>query len=141
MIPVLYQENGTTTAIFNFEQFPDSAGYPVPLNQTLTTRVVVFLLLSINLALGLKIRAKVIKNLQSADLRKSPINYFFWLDQINGGFLGLSIIFTLLVILLPFPISNIIGFELCNWADLFGSFYLSGSSFWSCGIALLRQKI
>ena len=138
MIPVFYQEKDTFTAIFNFEQFPDSVGYPAPLNQSLTTRVVIFLLLFINLALGLKIRAKVIKNLQSSDLKRNPINYFFWLDQINGGFLGLNVIFALAAIATPFPISNIIGYELCNWADLFGCYYLSGSSFWSCGMALFR---
>jgi len=138
MLPVFYQRNGTFSAIFYYKVFPDTFGYPVPLNQTKAIRALVFGFLSVNLLIGLKIRRKMIKHLQSSELRRNPINYFFWLDQLNGGFLGLSIIFTMFVILLPFPISDIIGYQLCNWADLFGCFYLSGSSFWSCGIALIR---
>ena len=131
-------KNETDHCVSRFSQFSDNDGTPFPQNQPVSVRFAISSALTLNLCLGLFIRSKIIKYLLTVESKKNPINYFIWLDQLNGGFLGLNIVFYAVTIVLPFPLSSIIGYESCNWADLPGSFYLAGSAQWSCTIALIR---
>jgi len=122
-----------------FAPFPDEVGLPFPLNQSPEVKCFLVLLLTLILILGINIRSKILRFLWNSENQKNPINYFFWFDQSRGIFSGLNIIFTIVATVVPFPICNIIGYELCNWADFFGSAYLIGSTVWSCNMALFRQ--
>ena len=131
-------ENKTYSSVSRFAPFSERLGLPTPLNQTSGVKILIVSLLIWDLLLGFYIRRKIINYLQSRDSKQNPINYFFWIDQVNGIFLGLNIIFTLVTILTPFPVSDIVGFEACNWVDVIGCIYLTGSTFWSFNIAMLR---
>lgn len=141
MVTILIQENQTNCSVIQFKPFSDDDGLPVPLNQPLEVKLIISCLLLLDLLVGLKIRRSLFRYLQSTDCKQNPINYFLWLEQIHSIFMGLNITFTLVVFLVPFPISNIIGYELCNWADLFGSIYMISSPTWNCIIAVLRKII
>ena len=137
--PVMFiPENKTFSSVSRFAPFSEGLGLPTPLNQTFGVKMIIVTLLICDLLLGCYIRRKIINYLQSRDSKENPINYFFWIDQVNGIFLGLNIVFTLAAILTPFPISDIVGFEICNWVDVIGCVYLAGSTFWSFNIAMLR---
>ena len=138
MIVFFIPENETHSLVSNFGPFPENLRLPAPLNQSFGIKIIIAILLTVDLLFGFAIRRKLTNYLQSKDSKQNPINYFFWIDQINGIFLGLNIIFTLVTILTPFPISDIIGYELCNWVDIFGCIYLAGTTVWSFHIALLR---
>lgn len=122
-----------------FVPFVTEDGLPFPLNQPTEVKYFLAVVLSAILILGISVRSKIIKFLWISDNKKNPINYFFWLDQSKGIFSGLNILFTVMANVAPFPISNIIGYELCNWVDFLGVFYLIGSAAWSCNIALFRE--
>ena len=132
-------DNQTIKSALEFTQFPDSAGLLALLNLTYEVKAIIITLLLLDLIVGLVLRTKVISYLRTTDCKKTPLNNFFFLDQINGGFLGLNIVYTVIAILVPFPISTVIGYELCNWADLFGCLYIAGSNIWSSAIAVLRD--
>ena len=132
-------DNETTKLALEFTQFPDSAGFLALLNLTYEVKAIIIALLLLDLIVGLVLRTKVISYLRTNDCKRTPLNNFFFLDQINGGFLGLNIVYTVIAILIPYPISTVIGYELCNWADLFGCLYIAGSNIWSSAIAVLRD--
>lgn len=132
--------NITDSYVSRFVLFPVTDGTPFPLNQSTSVKVTISLSLVFILCFGVIVRRKIFKYLQTVDCKKNPINYFVWLDQLNGGFLGLNVIFYIVTILLPFPLSDLIGYEVCNWADLFGCFYLAGSTNWGWTIALIRYQ-
>jgi hypothetical protein len=52
--------------------------------------------------------------------------------------MGLNILFMSACISLPVPLSGLFSLEACNWADLVGTLYLTGSLTWACLIALYR---
>ena len=138
---ISYREVNGTLHHSKFVKFSDAERLPFPLNQPILLQNALVASLALNLLIGIKIRVKIVKYLQSVEIEKNPINYFFWLDQINGAFLGINITLTLIALLTPFPIKDIIGGELCNWIDIFGCVYLTGTSVWSFNIALYRILI
>ena len=141
MANIFVQENLAESSVVNFKKFNDTIGLPVPLNQAPQVKYFVSWLLSIELTVGLKVRWSIFRYLWSNDCQKNPINYFFLLDQANGIFMGLNIFLTLMALLLPYPISSIIGYDLCNWADLFGCVHLIGSGIWNSVIAIIRELV
>ena len=122
----------------NFKFLPISDSLPFPLNQSFIFQSCIFSFLLLNLFSGLKIRIQILNFLRDNETKNNPINKFIWVDQLNGLVLGLNIVYTMTCIILPFPISDLIGHEICNFADIFGCLYLAGSSVWSCTIAIYR---
>ena len=137
MSSIFLTENNSTH-LFKFEEFSQSVGLPFHLNQSFFAKSLLGSALSLNLFTGIKLRLRIIKYLQTVDIKKNTINYFFWFDQVTSGVLGLYIIYTLMALICQFPLSEIIGDDLCNWADLFGCIYLSSSTGWSFVIAIFR---
>ena len=113
-------------------------GLPFPLNETALVKTLIGFALALNLLVGIKLRTQIISYLHTVDIKKNPINYFFWFDQVNGSILGLYIAFTLAALLTEFPLSDIADDSVCNWTDLLGCLYLSGATAWSFNIALYR---
>jgi hypothetical protein len=111
---------------------------PFPLKTDLTTKLILWGFLICNFKIGFVLRLKIFKYIKSVDLKENPINYFMWNDQMNGIFLGLNILYTSTVLFLPFPLSNFIGVEACNWADIIGAIYVAGQTVWSCFMAIYR---
>ena len=66
------------------------------------------------------------------------INYLIWLDQINGFFLGASMLIQAVLILIPFPPVDIVGSTFCEWIDFPGTFYIVGSAVWSAMTGIFR---
>jgi hypothetical protein len=116
--------------------FADSL--PFPLNAHFRAKLIILGYLICNFTLGCVLRVKIWKYIKSVDIKKNPINYLMWNDQMNGVFLGLNILYTSTVLFLPFPLSNFIGDEACNWADIIGIVYLEGQTVWSCFMAIYR---
>ena len=127
-----------TVNIAQFSQFSHSEGLPFPINQNSSDKNAIIVGLVLDLLFGVIIRFKIIEYLKTVDISKNAINYFFWLDQVNGAVLGLYVLFTLMALSIPFPLSDFLGDNMCNWADLLGCIYLSGSTIWSLNIALYR---
>jgi hypothetical protein len=111
---------------------------PFPINADFSNKLIIFVSLMFNFILGCILRVKIFQYIKSVDLKENPINYFMWNDQMNGIFLGLNILYTSTVLFLPFPLSNFIGDEACNWTDIIGVIYLEGQTVWSCFMAIYR---
>ena len=111
---------------------------PFPINLDFSTKIFTLVFLISNFILGFLLRVKIFKYLKNVNLKENHINYFVWNDQLNGLFLGLNIIYTSLVLFLPFPMSDFVGDEACNWADIIGAIYLEGQTVWSCFMAIYR---
>jgi hypothetical protein len=122
----------------SFEFFQRSNSLPFPLNQCFLFRAGIFLFFLLNLICGSSIRIQIFNFLRASETSTNPINYFIWVDQLNGLVLGLNIVYTITCIILPFPLNDLVGPDICNFADLFGCLYLAGSSIWSCTIAVYR---
>jgi hypothetical protein len=121
-----------------FKPFSHKDSLPFPLNADLLTKLIILGYLILNFMFGCLLRVKIFQYIKSVDLKENPINYFMWNDQMNGLFLGLNIMYTSTVLFLPFPLSNFIGDEACNWADIIGAIYLEGQTVWSCFMAIYR---
>jgi hypothetical protein len=121
-----------------FKPFSHKDSLPFPLNADLLTKLIILGYLILNFMFGCLLRVKIFQYIKSVDLKENPINYFMWNDQMNGLFLGLNILYTSTVLFLPFPLSNFIGDEACNWADIIGAIYLEGQTVWSCFMAIYR---
>ncbi len=63
---------------------------------------------------------------------------YFISNQLTGIFLGLNIIYTLVVLHLPFPLASVIGEGACKWTRLLSTLYITGQAVWSFFIALYR---
>jgi hypothetical protein len=54
---------------------------------------------------------------------------------------GINILFILVCLISPTPLSGYIGLEACNWADFLGCFYISGVVTWGSLIAMYRLAL
>ena len=113
-----------------------SESLPFPLSAHFSVKLIIVIYLSVNLLLGSVLRFNILFFTKTLD--RNPINLFIWYDQLNGIFMGLNIIYTLIVLHLPYPLSSFVGFAACNWTDSIGSFYIFGQSVWSSFIAMYR---
>ena len=111
---------------------------PFPINAEISTKLSILTFLISNFILGFVLRVKIFKYLKSVNIKENQINYFMWNDQMNGIFLGLNILYTSSVLFLPFPLSDFIGDEACNWTDIIGAIYVEGQTVWSCFMAIYR---
>lgn len=130
--------NHTYSLSAKFEPLNSSESLPFPLNGSILTKIVVTAYLLINFLIGCSLRSKIFAFTKTQKVKDNPINVFIRLDQINGIYMALNIIYTISVIYLEFPLSTLIGIEGCNWMDLLGTAYLIGQSTWSCFIAGYR---
>jgi hypothetical protein len=87
---------------------------------------------------GVVLRKYIFSFLLKSDTKNSPINFLFWVDQLNG----LSFCFTVgildIAVILPWPLKDLMGSEFCDWLPATGCFYLIGQSLWGCLIAIFR---
>ena len=122
----------------NFTPLSISESLPFPLNTDDAFKILISLYLVLNLAIGSSLRLKILVFTKCHNFKENPINLFIWFDQLNGILQGINIIFTLFVLQLSFPLSDLIGKGGCNWMDLIGTLYLIGQTIWSSFIAIYR---
>jgi hypothetical protein len=124
--------------IIEFQPFSYQDGLPFPLYLPSEIKYGICLMLLLTLHFGIKYRAIIFSYLLAPSTKTSPINYLIWIDQINGIFLGLNILAKILSIAAPVPLEEVFGSNFCEWIDLPGCFYISGSYIWSSFTAIYR---
>ena len=110
---------------------------PFPLSEPWYLQVLILILMLATFCQGLKFRSLIIRYLMSPEC-KGPINVLIWADQMNGIFLGLGILFKMVIMLSPFPPAEVIGEGVCDWTSLLIGLYVAGAAAWSCAIAVFR---
>ena len=83
-------------------------------------------------------RTIIFSYLRSPETKMGVINILIWLDQVNGIFLGLSLIAKAVLNIYPFPVNEVFGTRFCEWFDLPVCMYLVGSFLWSSITAMYR---
>jgi hypothetical protein len=124
--------------VIHFLPLSDSDGLPFPLNLYFHWRIILAFLFLVVLLKGAKLRLTIVSFIKSPETKLGPINYLILMDQINGLFLALNIIFRIGFVLSPEPMSKLLGIELCYLANFSGAIYIGGGCIWSCYIALFR---
>ena len=122
----------------HFQPFSYQNGLPFPLYLPSEIKNLICLLQILALCYGIKFRAIIFSFLRATSTKMGPINYLIWVDQINGISLGLNILGKILSIAIPFPLAEIFGSNFCEWTDMPGCFYISGSYIWSSLTAIYR---
>ena len=127
---------GDANVTSRFKPLSLAESLPFPLSADFSIKLIIAIYLILNLLLGSLLRLNIL--LFARTQNGNPINMFIWYDQLNGIFMGLNIIYTLIVLHLPYPLVNLIGNGACNWTDSIGSLYIFGQSVWSSFIAIYR---
>ena len=133
---LLFFTDGATTAHFQVDG--DRSFLPFPINQIMFIRLVMSLILAAILVQGLRKRFIILAYMRSPEIKMNPPNFLYSLDQANGIFLALIIIFRIIFNLLPEPMSDLVDPRICSFAELMSGFYLSGTIVWRCYIAILK---
>jgi len=131
MIGLNYEVFVTFKPFDNYEAFP----FPLYLNFGFKALLSAFSMLIF--FFGIKQRIFIFRYLKTVDTKK-PMNILILIDQINGLLLGFGIIFKIIAILSPVPLSNLFGNSFCQLTALPGCMYTVGKIVWSCFVALLR---
>ena len=76
--------------------------------------------------------------LTSPETKLGSINYLIWLDQVNGVFLAIAMTIKAVLNIIPSPLLDIFGAQFCEWIDLPGNIYMTGSFLWSALTAIYR---
>jgi hypothetical protein len=134
----LEHSNSNCSHPINFSPLSDQDGLPFPLYLHLAWKVILAISLLFTLIEGTKLRMIIIAYIKSPETKLGPINYLIWVDEINGIFLGMNILFRIIFILSPEPVNILFGSQFCDFADFIGLVSLSGSYLWGCYIALFR---
>jgi hypothetical protein len=130
------QDNCSHT--INFSPLSDQDGLPFPLHLHLVWKFVLAISLLFTLIEGTRLRLIIIAYIKSPETKLGPINYLIWVDEINSIFLGMNVLFRIIFILSPEPVSILFGSQFCEFANFIGLVYLAGSSIWGSYIALFR---
>ena len=132
-----YLQDNISTAV-SFSPLSDQDGLPFPLYLHPVWKVLLAITLIFTLIKGTRLRKIIIDYIISPESKLGPINYLIWVDQINSIFLGINVLFRIILFLSPIPISTLIGSEICNFTEFIFLIFLAGSYAWSCYIALFR---
>ena len=124
--------------IVNFSPLSERKGLPFPLYLNFIWRALLVLSFLLTLTEGAQLRKVIVNFVISPESKLGPINYMILVDQINGLFLGVNIIFQIVVIICPVPLSIVLGAEFCDFLKFVSSVYPGGSCIWGCFIALFR---
>jgi hypothetical protein len=132
---------GTSTTaekVVTFYSLNDSDGLPIPLSFPTIWKLILSVSLLVILILGTRMRVGIICYINSPESKLGAINYLIWIDEINGVFLGISIVVRILFILSPYPIISLLGNNFCLITEFFATIYITGTTFWGCYIAVFR---
>ena len=98
--------NDSTNSRIIFTPFTGFDALPFPLYLSPPIKILISLVLLIVLAYGSKYRYIIFSYLRAPELKMGPINYLIWIDQVNGVFLGFTILYKAIAINLPFPLRD-----------------------------------
>ena len=121
-----------------FKMNSDKSFLPFPINQNLFVKILVCSVLAAILILGFRKRFLILTYMLSPEVKMNPPNLLFGLDQINGIFLALIIIFRIIFNLLPEPLSDLADPRICAFAELMSGSYISSTIVWRCYTAVLK---
>jgi len=116
----------------------DKSFLPFPINQNLFVRVMICSVLASILVIGFRKRFLILAYMTSPEVKMNPPNVLFGLDQVNGIFLAMIIIYRITFNLLPEPLSDLVDPRICYFAELMSGSYVSGTIVWRCYIAILK---
>jgi len=133
----VFLKNGTSVNAL-FKPLPFSSSTPFPLNTNIYIKFFFVLYLLVLLVCGGTLKFKIFEFTRKMNFKDNPISIFNLQDQLNGIYLALNIIYTLTTVAVPFPLSTLLGDEVCNFADAIGTLYLCGQVIWSSTIAFYR---
>jgi hypothetical protein len=134
----IFDNVSTFESLRPFHPFNDSDGLPFPLYINGYWKALISTVLLCTLIEGTRLRIVILSYLSSPDTKLGSVNYLIWIDQINGFFLGYTIVARIMFIVSPYPVSDLLGFDFCKLNVFFISVYLSASNVWSCFIAIFR---
>ena len=126
------------TACLTFKVDSDKSFLPFPLNQNLYWRLLMSAALVAILVQGYKKRLLIAAYLKSPEVKLNPPTILFGLDQVNGIFLALSILFRIAFNLLPESLSDLAYPNVCDFVELFSGLYISGTIGWRCNMAIVK---
>ena len=122
----------------SFKVNSDKSFLPFPISQDLFWRLLVSALLVAIFIQGCKKRLLIAAYLRSPEIQLNPSNVFFSLEQVNGVFLALGILFRISFNVLPVPLSDLADPRVCVFAELMSGFYISGTIVWRCYMAIFK---
>ena len=129
------QEQG----VLNFTVFShESNPLPFPLNLNLFWRSIISAFLLAILIVGTRLRMKIVSYIRSPDTKLNETNILFCLDQVNGIFLSIMIVYSISFIMLNDSVAELIDPHACNFNSALHAMYLSGTLVWSSYIAIYR---
>ena len=131
-----YDEQHNHT-LFTFLPISQTNGLPFPLYLNFLWKIIISSIQLCVLFVGIKLRVLILRYMLSTETRR-PINSLIWIYQINGIFLGIGLIFKIILILSPVPLGHMIGESFCDWLTLPGCIYIVGVTLWSSFIAFFR---
>jgi hypothetical protein len=134
-----------------FFVYPDGKGNPTllkfefvedvsfPFNQSYFIRIVCASYLLLVFVGGISCKSVFYFYLRSLDTKRNPVNKLIWVDLTNSLVAGsFNLPVSALAMLLPMSLKSLFGDLFCLWFPLSGLILLTGSSIWSCLIAVFR---
>jgi hypothetical protein len=121
----IFENVSTFESLRPFHPFIDSDGLPFPLYLNGYWKALISIALLLTFIEGTRLRIVILSCLSSPETKLGPVNYLKWIDQINGFFLGYTIIARIMFIVSPYPASDLLGFDFCKLNVFFISVYLS----------------
>ena len=82
-ISILIDFGQGESSVSKFIPFKKPESLPFPLNQSTEVKFIIATYLVLIFTSGLKLRLKILKFLKMSDVKKNPINYFIWNDQVT----------------------------------------------------------
>ena len=131
-----YDEQHNNT-LYTFLPFSQTNGLPFPLYLNFPWKIIISSIQLCVLFVGIKLRVIILRYMLSIEARR-PVSCLIWIDQISGSFLGIGLIFKIILILSPVPLGHLMGESFCDWLTLPGCLYIVGATLWSSLIAFFR---
>ena len=123
---------------YNVTYFHRNPTVPFPVNLSYEWKISVIVLYAFFLLSGFGFRGIIFSYLTQPDTKQYPINFLLLLDQCNGMFFGLTLIFEISTLYLEYPLRDVLGDNFCKWIRFPVTSYAYGCLIWGCFIALYR---
>lgn len=98
--------NSHMDIVFNYDEVRE---LPFPLNLSSTSKHLLSLVMILALLFGLKLRSQIFSYLRAPETKYGPMDHMIWIDQVNGLFLALVLLWRIVIVNLSMPLSQIMG--------------------------------
>ena len=117
----IFENVSTFESLRPFHPFIDSDGLPFPLYVNGYWKATISIVLLFTLIEGTRLRIVILSYLSSPETKLGSVNYLIWIDQINGFFLGYTIIARIMFIVSPYPASDLLYWASTSARSTFSS--------------------